>query len=175
MTINGEPEENLKDLFERFLNAEQAKKAVEDVAKAERILCKYPAPEPDGELIVNIKAEIAASLLRKKENAFRRIVYKTTAVAAGFILLAAIGVKLFEKGRGEPERPASDSIMPKAVWESERLADDDVNSAALIAEVEQIESDLLAVQWGENGGNGYETVTELETELIEINGDFWKG
>ena len=173
--MNRRNEENLKDLFERFLDAEQAKEAVEDVAKAERILCEHPAPEPDGELIVNIKAEIAASLLRKKENAFSRIVYKTMAVAAGFILLAAIGVKLFEKGRGEPERLASSSIMPKAVWESERLADDDVNSAALIAEIEQIESDLLAVQLGENGGNGYEAVTELETELIEINSDFWKG
>jgi intein/homing endonuclease len=170
MTINGETEENLKNLFERFLDAEQAKEAVEDVAKAERILCKYPAPEPDGELIVNIKAEIAASLLGKKENAFRRIVYKTMAVAAGFILLAAIGVKLFEKGGGEPERPASDSTAPKAVWESENLADE-----TLTDEIEQVERDLLAVQFGEGGGNGYEAVTELETELIEINGDFWKG
>ena len=168
-------EENVKDLFERFLDAEQAKKAVEDVAKAERILCEHPAPEADGELIANIKAEIAASLLRKKENAFRRTVYKTVAVAAGFILLVAIGVELFEKGRGEPERLVTGSIIPKAVWESDRLADDNADLATLIAEIEQIESDLLAVQLGENGGNGHEAVTELEMELIEINGDFWKG
>ena len=99
------------------------------------------------------------------------------AVAAGFILLAVISVKLFEKGKSEPERPASSLIIPKAVWESERLADDDAESATLIAEVEQIESDLLAMQLGENGSNGHEAITELEmeTELTEINSDFWKG
>jgi hypothetical protein len=172
--MNGETEENLRDLFEKFLNSEQA---VEDIQKGERILRGHTAPEPDGELITNIKAEIAASLLRKKENAFRRIVYKTVAVAAGFILLAAIGVKLFEKGRSEPERLASGSIIPKAVWESNRLADDNAESATLIAEVEQIESDLLAMQLGENGGNGHEAITELEMEmeLTDISSDFWKG
>jgi hypothetical protein len=171
-TRNGE---NIKDLFERFLDAEQAKKAVEDVAKAEQILYEHPAPEPDGELIANIKAEITASLLRKKESTFRRMAYKTVAVAAAVVLLAAISVKLFEKDRGEPERAAAGSVIPKAVWESECLADDGTDSAVLVAEVEQIESDLLAVRFGENGGNGYEAVTELEMELTEINSDFWKG
>jgi hypothetical protein len=175
--MNGETEENLKNLFAKFLNSEQAEQAAEDIRKGERILRGHTAPKPDGELITNIKAEIAASLLRKKEHAFRRTAYKTMAVAAGFILIAAIGIKLFERGRSEPERLASGSIMPKAVWESERLADDDADSATLVDEVEQIESDLLAMQLGENGGNGHEAITELEleTELIEINSDFWKG
>ncbi|MFZ0035257.1 MAG: hypothetical protein WAK60_09770 [Sedimentisphaerales bacterium] len=166
--MNSEPEENLKDLFEKFLNSEQAEQAAEDVQKGEQILRSHSAPEPDGELITNIKTEIAASLLRKKDNAFRRIVYKTMAVAAGFILLAVIGVKLFEKG----ESPASDSTAQKAVWESESLADE-----TLTAEIEQIENDLFAAQLGENNGNGYEDVTELELEmeLTEVNSDFWKG
>jgi hypothetical protein len=173
--MDGRNGENLKELFEKFVGDEQAERAVEDVRKGEQILHEHPAPEPDGELIANIQAEIAASLLRKKKNTFRRIVYTTAAVAAGFILLVAIGVELFEKGGGEPERVAAGSVIPKAVWESERLADDSADSAALIAEIEQIESDLFAMQLGENGGNGYESVTELEMELIEINSDFWKG
>jgi hypothetical protein len=175
MIMNNETKENLKDLFEKFLNSEQAEQAVEDIQKGEQILRESAAPEPDGELITNIKAEIAASLLRKKENAFRRTVYKTVAVAAGFILITAIGVKLFETKIAQPERPVSGSIIPKAVWESECLADDGAASATLVAEVEQIESDLLAMRLGENGGNGNEAITELETELIEINSDFWKG
>ncbi len=173
--MNGRNGENLKELFEKFVGGEQAERAVEDIRKGEQILHEHPAPEPDGELIANIKAEIAAGLLRKKRNAFRRIVYKTVAVAAGFILLVAIGVELFEKGRGEPERVATGSIISKAVWESDRLADDNADLATLIAEIEQIESDLLAVQLGENGGNDHEAVTELEMELIDINTDFWKG
>ena len=38
MTMNGETEENLRDLFEKFLDSEQAGQAVEDIQKGERIL-----------------------------------------------------------------------------------------------------------------------------------------
>jgi hypothetical protein len=175
--MNGETEENLKDLFEKFLNPEQSEQAAEDIRKGEQILRGSAAPEPDDELIANIKAEIAARLLRKKENTFRRTIYKTMAIAAGFIILAIISVKLFETERVQSEKLISSSIMPRAVWESECLADDGADSATLVDEVEQIESDLLAMQLGENGGNGHEAITELEmeTELTEINSDFWKG
>jgi hypothetical protein len=174
MTMNGETKENLKELFEKFVGGKQAEQAVEDIQKGERILRESAAPEPDSELIADIKTEIAASLLRKKENAFRRTVYKTAAVAAGFIILAIISVKLFETKIVPPERLASGSIIPKAVWESECLADDGADSATLVADIEQVESDLLTIQSNENGGNG-EAVTELELELTEINSDFWKG
>jgi hypothetical protein len=173
--MNGQNEENLKELFEKFVRDEQAEQSVEDVRKGEQILRSFSAPKPDGELIADIKAEITVRLLHKKENAFRRAIYKTMAVAAGFIILAVVSVKLFKTEKVQPGVPVSSSIMPKSVWESECLADDGVDSAALVAEVEQIESDLLAVQLGENGSSGYESVTELETELIEINSDFWKG
>lgn len=173
--MNDEREEKLKDLFEKFLDSEQAEQAVNDIEEGERILHRNPAPEPSDELIAGIKAEIAGQLLHRKENTFRKAIYKTMAVAATFILFAVISVKFFEKDTSEPERMASQSTMPTAVWESECLADDSADAAALVAEVEQIESDLLAAQLGENGSNGYETVTELEMELIEINSDFWKG
>jgi hypothetical protein len=173
--MNKQNEENLKELFGKFVGDEQAEQTVEDVRKGEQILRSFSAPEPDGELIADIKAEIAVRLLHKKENAFRKAIYKTMAVAAGFIILAVVSVKLFETEKVQPEKSVSSSIMPKAVWESECLADDGADSAALVAEVEQVESDLLAVQLGQNGSSGYEPVTELEKELIEINSDFWKG
>lgn len=173
--MNGRNDENLKKLFEKFVGGEQAKQAVEDIQKGERILRNYPAPEPDRKLITNIKAGIAANLQHKKEKAFRTIVYKTMAVAAAFILVAVISVKLSERNKRETERPAVASTMPKSVWESKCLADDGADSAVLVAEVEQIESDLLAMQSNENGGNGYKDATELEMELSEIDSDFWKG
>ncbi|MDD5381734.1 MAG: hypothetical protein PHG53_08895 [Phycisphaerae bacterium] len=175
--MNDETKENLNDLFGKFLDSGQVEQTIEDIQKGEQILHEHSAPKPDGELIANIKAEIAVSLLHKKKNTFRRTVYRTAAVAAGFIILAIISVKLFETEKVRPERPVSSSIMPKAVWESERLADDSAESAILVAEVEQIENDLLAMQFGENNGNGREAITELEieTEFMEINSDFWKG
>jgi len=172
--MKDESKENLKEVFEKFLEPKEAEEAVEDIRKGEQILREHPVSEPDSKLIADIKAEVGKVVLRRKTNVFRRIVYKSAVVAASVIFLAAIGIKLFEKG-GESERVITASILPAVIWESERLADDDADLAILTAEIEQIESDLLAVQVGENGGNGHEAVTELEVELIEINGDFWKG
>ena len=172
-------EENLKDLFGKFLNSEEAKQIEQDIRKGEQILREHPAPAPDGEVIADIKAEIGRAVLRRKANVFTRTVYKAAVVAAAVIILTAISVKLFKKGVGKPERPATASIIAEAIWESERLAADDADLAILTAEIEQIESEVLGLQLGENGGNGYEAVTELETELemelIEINRNFWKG
>ena len=172
--MNGRNEENVKELFERFVNTGQAEEAEQDIRKGEQILREHPVSEPDSKLIADIKAEVGKAVLRRKAKVFRRMVYKSAVIAASVIILAAIGIKLFEKG-GESERVTAASILPAAIWESERLADDDVDLAILTAEIEQIESDLLAVQVGENGGNGHEAVTEMELELIAINNDFWKG
>ena len=172
--MKSQNEENLKELFKKFLNSKQAKQIEQDIRKGEQILREHPVSEPDSKLIADIKAEVGKAVLRRKTKVFRRMVYKAAVVAASVIFLAAIGIKLFEKG-GESERVETFSIIPAAIWESEHLADDDVDLAILTAEIEQIESDLLAVQMGEKGGNGHEAVTELEMELIEINSDFWKG
>jgi len=173
--MNGRNEENAKELFERFVNTGQAEEAVQDIRKGEQILREHPVSEPDSKLIADIKAEVGKAVLRRKTKVFRRMVYKVAVIAASVIFLAAIGIGLFEKGGGESERVIAASILPAAIWESERLADDDADLATLTAEIEQIESDVLVLQLGENGGNGHEAVAELEMELIEINSDFWKG
>ncbi|MBN1392487.1 MAG: hypothetical protein JW947_06770 [Sedimentisphaerales bacterium] len=171
--MNGETKENLKELFEQFVASEQVEQAAEDVRKGEQILSSFSAPEPDRELIADIKAEVAARMLRKRENTFR---IKALAFAAGFILVAVISVKLFETKRVLPERPvAGGPVIPNAVWESDCLADDSAESAALVAEIEQIESEVFALRSDENGSGYREAATELEMELTEINSDFWKG
>ena len=172
--MNERNEENLKDLFEKFLNAKEADEAVEDIGKGEEILRAHPWPKPDGKLVAGIKAEVARELLRRKTRVTKRVVYKVAAVAAAFLILANVSVKLFEKG-GEGGGVVKASILPSAIWESEDLAADDVDLAILTAEIREIEEDALALQLGENGGNGHIGLEELEIELMEINGDFWKG
>ena len=173
--MNGRNDENLKELFERFHNAEEADKAVEDVQKAEQIFREHSAPVPDSMLIADIKAKVTETVSHRRTSNFKWAVYKTAGVAAVFIILAVISVKLFEKGDGEPEKLITASIASDMIWESDNIASDDVDLATLFAEVEQIERDLLAVQLGENNGNGNRKLVELELELIEINSDFWKG
>jgi hypothetical protein len=178
--MNDGNRENLKELFEKFLDAEQAESCVEDVQKAEEILREHPAPEPDDMLIANIKAEIAMRMpagRTRRTGVFKQIAYKTVSVAAAVIFLTAIGLRLFDKGGVEPNGPVQyASIIPTAIWESDDIAAADANLAIFTVEIEQIENELLALQLGEDDGNGDRSITELEMELIEINNsDFWKG
>ncbi|MHC4461490.1 MAG: hypothetical protein ACYS6W_07935 [Planctomycetota bacterium] len=168
--MNAENEENLKELFAKFVGAEQAERAAEDFCKAEQILSEYPAPAPDDVLIADIKSQIAEALPSRQVNVFRRIAYKTAVVAAAVIVIAAISVRLFDKG---PGKVTYASIIPEALWESDDISADYVELAILNAEIEQIEGEVLTLELGENGGNGSRAVTELEMELIAIDSDFW--
>ena len=174
--MNDGNQENLKELFEKFLDAEQAESCAEDVQKAEEILREHPAPEPDDMLIANIKAEIAMRLPAGRTYVFKQIAYKVVGIAATVIILTAIGLRLFDKGGVESNGVLYASIIPTAIWESDDIAAADANLAIFTVEIEQIENELLTLQSGEDDGNGDRSVTELEMELIEINNsDFWKG
>lgn len=174
--MNGQNDENLKELFERFGDKESAGQAAGDIQAGERILREHPAPEPGAELISDIKVKIDQALERRKRDAFRRGVYKAVAVAAVFIVLASISKKVFEKDKVENEKGVFyASVIPTAIWESDNIAADDSDLASLIAEFQQLEEDVVAVQLGENRGNVEDVAAELEIELLEMNGDFWKG
>ncbi len=174
--MNDGNREDLKELFEKFLDAEQAESCAEDVQKAEEILREHPAPEPDDMLIANIKAEIAMRLPAGRTYVFKQIAYKVVGIAAAVIILTAIGLRLSDKGGVESNGVQYASIIPTAIWESDDIAAADANLAIFTVEIEQIENELLTLQLGEDDGNGDRSVTELEMELIEINNsDFWKG
>jgi len=172
--MNYRDEENLKKVFERFLEPQEAEQAAEDMAEGERIFREHHAPEAGDELISGIKMKVSGALLHRKTVAFRRTVYKTAVVAAVVIFLAAIGTRFFEKD-GESGKVVAASIINGVIWESETSAADDANLAILTAEIEQIEDEVLALQLGEDDDNGNKALTELEIELIEINNNFWKG
>jgi hypothetical protein len=174
--MNNQNQENLKELLEKFLDTKQAQKYVEDIQKAEEILCEHPAPEPNDMLIANIKAEIAMRLPVRKTYVFKHIVYKAFSIAAVFIFITAIGLRLFDNGAPEPGPVQYASIIPTAIWESDDIAADDADLVFFTTEIEQIEDELLALQLGKDDSNGDSTITELEMELIEINNsDFWNG
>ncbi len=170
-----EKDENLRKLFGKLFGADEAEEATEDIRKGEQILDEHGAPGPDSELIADVKAEIGRALAERKSNAFRRAVYKVAAVAAAVIIVAAISVKLSERGNGEAETLVTASIIPAAIWESDDIAVDDAELGTFVGEIEELEGDVLALELGENGGNGYEAIEELEVELEEIEGVFWKG
>lgn len=172
--MNEAEREDLEELFGRFLEPAEAQAAAEDIRRGEEIIGKNLAPQVREELATEIKAEVAVALAHKKASAFRKRVYTAVAGAAAVIIVAVIGAMFFERG-DEADRVVAASVLSEAIWESDDLAEDDAELAVLTAEIEDIEGDLLAVELGENGGNGQIDSTELEMELTEINGSFWKG
>ena len=166
--------ENLKELFERFLSAEQADEALKDVVEGERILREYPAPRPSGKLVAGIKFKIIGALLLRRARAFRYVGY-IAAAAAVLMFVAIIGIKILQKDGGAPRMVAKAAIIPSAVWENDDSAAANAELLVLSAEIEQARQEMLALELGENGGNGNKEITELEMEYIEISSDFWKG
>lgn len=172
--MNSQNDENLKELFERFLSAEQAESSIEDIQKAEQILRDHPAPEPDSMLIANIKAEIAMRLPAKKTNVFMKIAPKAAYAAAAILIISAISLSLFNGNIREQSPVQYGSLIPTALWESDDITTDDTELAIYTMEIEQIEEELRSLQLGEDTGNGDSSISELEMELVAINNDFWK-
>ncbi len=164
--------ENVEGLFGKFMPDQDARRAAEDVQKAEQILREHPAPTPDGELLADINSKIAKALSAGKAKTRKLFAYRVVAVAAVIIILVAIGVKFFEKGTAEIQTPVAVTLIQQAVWESDDIS---AELALLTDEVERIESEISTLRLGENGGNGNREFVEFEMELIDIGGDFWKG
>jgi hypothetical protein len=164
--------ENVEGLFGKFMPDQDARRAAEDVQKAEQILREHPAPTPDGELLTDINSKIAKALSAGKAKTRKLFTYRVAAVAAVIIILVAIGVKSFEKGPAETQSPVTITLIQQAVWESDDIS---AELALLTDEVEWIESEISTLRLGENGGNDNREFVEFEMELMDIGGDFWKG
>lgn len=168
-------DKNLNELLEKFMDAEQARQAARDIRQADQLFTQSPAPAPDDELIANIKTQVNEKL-RQKPNAFKQITYKALAAAAAVIIITAVIINSFEKQSPQPlQNIVYASMLPQSIWDSNDVTVDDQSLATLAAEIEQIESEMLALQLNENGDSIAEEIEELEMELIEINTNFWKG
>lgn len=173
--MNGQNQENLKELFERFFSPEEAARALQDVQKGEQILRQNPAPEPDRQLIAAIKYDVGQALAARRDAWTLWTVAYRVAVAATIIIAVAIGTKLFQKGGPTTQGPQYAHIIPRAIWESDDITADDADLSVLTAEVRQIEDEMLGLQSGGRRSNGDNLIVELEVQFIEIGSDFWKG
>ena len=166
--------ENLKDLLERFVDTEEAQSWVEDFDKVKRILDENPAPQPSQELIAAINSRIAEEIRLRKEHTFRRLAYRLAPVAAVFIILASVSIKLYVRD-SRPEKPRNVPLLSSAIWESDNVATVDRNLLVLTTELDELEVEFANLQSDEIGGNGSSALTELEIEFAEIDTDIWEG
>jgi len=173
--MDGQDRENLKELLEKFFDAEQAASCIEDFQKAERILRSHPAPEPDDMLIANIKAQIAMRLPARRAQRFRRRVWEAAGVAAAIAVLALVSVRLSNEPGQQPRNGNYASLIPTALWESTNIAADDADLAVFTTQIEQIRDEVLTLESGRDAGDSDSAIADLEMELIQIGSDFWKG
>jgi hypothetical protein len=164
--VNDRNDENLKKLLEQFMNPEQAQMHLEDIERGEEILREHPAPEPDDMLLANIKAQIALHAMPHKKTGYKWVAYKVVAVAAAVIILATVWTSLYEQPIPVRERDIEiSSVFP---WDHQ-------DSTVFNTELELLENDLQVLKYGQEDVDNDSAMTELEFEVIEIAGDFWKG
>jgi len=167
-----ENNENLDELLSRFLDEHEVHVAAEDIRLGENLLASFSVPAPDAVVIEAIKAQIGVRLRAQQKRRFIRLTVQRIAVAAIIIVLAMAGLKFLVE-----QKPETSSLSKAAygqIWGDGEVNGDE-QLAALIAEIDEVEADILAIRLGENGGENDSLLTDLEMEMIEINGDFWKG
>lgn len=158
-------DQNTEELFAKFVDNEQAGEFADQVIAADQIIDGFTAPEPDDVLLTGIKADVAKRL---NANRSRQMIYRLGA-AAIFLIVAALAVKLFQQTPTEPP------MLVMATWELAEVTSADAELSTLIAEVEQLEADIMGLQYAEETTSQSSELNELEMELIEIDSDFWKG
>ena len=168
-----ENNENLNELLSRFLDERQTHEAAEDIRAGEKLLASFSAPVPDQAVINSIKEQIEMRLEARKKQKLASSMFHRVAVAAVIIVLAIAGVKFFPEPKRE--RVAVSKVGQDFIWDDGSGTGSDEQLAALTAQIDEIEASMLAIKLGENGGEGGTLLTDLEVEMSEINGDFWKG
>ena len=167
--MNNSANENLRELLAGFMDEAAARQTAEDIEKGEEILGAYRAPGPDERVLAEVKRNVVAALRRRRTVVFQRRIL-TAAVAAAVIVVSVLTlIRYGNPQNGQQTRMVAASI-PSRVWEGA----DDADVTILAAEIENIQSELSGAH-SDDGGNGSNDVGDLETELIEVNGDMWKG
>ena len=173
--MNDSAKENLRELLAGFMDAGSARQAAEDIEKGDELLRQWSAPQPSDVVLAEVKKKIAAAVRRRHRIALQRRIWAAVSVAAAIVIVSAVALRLFEKQPVEQAALRYAAAIPERVWEGSDITKDDADIAVLVAEVETIENELSGVQSNDTGGNGNTAVGDLETELIEIGGNFWKG
>ena len=108
--------ENLRELIEKFMDAQKAQMYIEDIESGEQLLSDHPAPEPDDMLIANIKANIALKALPQKTVTFKKRVYEALAVAASIAIIVIISLNPLPNNKSYS--------VPEGFWTGKWLEDD---------------------------------------------------
>ena len=169
--MNNSANENLRELLTGFMDEAAARQTAEDIEKGEEILGANQSPQPDERVLAEVKKTVVAALRQRRSVVLQKRILGAAVAAAVIVVSVLVLMRYGNSQNSQQTRVIAKSIsIPSRVWEGA----DDADVTVLKAEVENIQSELSGAQ-SDDGGNTSTAVGDLETELIEINGDMWKG
>jgi hypothetical protein len=169
--MNNSANENLRELLAGFMGEAAARQTAEDIEKGEEILGARQSPQPNERVLAEVKKNVVAVLKRQRTIVFQRRILGA-AVAAAVIVVSVLTLMRYGNTQNNHQTRIIALSIPATVWEGA----DDADVTVLKAEIENIQSELSGAQSDSIGTGGTNSaVGDLETELIEVNGDMWKG
>lgn len=162
--------DDIKTLFGRFVDAEKAQAAAEDLERAERLFQAYPAPSPSPQALERIRARMVVQL-SKKHRVSR--MYRFIGAAAAVIVVGIVGL-FGHAPQGKPDVVNQAGLLPAAIWESDDIASDDAELAYFASEISRLEARIDALESGDEDTADSSTLDELEIELRLLETQFWK-
>lgn len=167
--MDGKTDKELKELFAKFLDADEARDAMENIAAGERILEQNPAPQPDSEVLSRLRMEMGEVIAAKRRAVYMHRIWMAASAAAAVIVITVLS-QLFHQSYNQGPGVIATVTATESIWTGQ-----DKEYAALTTQADEIEQDMIAMESCENDSNDYASVYELETEYEQINSDFWKG
>jgi tellurite resistance protein len=169
--MNNSANENLRKLLAGFMDEAAVRQTAEDIEKGEEILGANRAPQPDARVLAEVKRNVAAALRRRRMVVFQKRMLGA-AVAAAVVAVSVLTLMRYGDQTNSHQSGMVAAAISSRVWEGA----DDADVTVLKAEVENIQSELSEAQSDSIGTGGTNSaIGDLETELIEVNGDMWKG
>ena len=166
--MNNSANENLRKLLAGFMDEAAARQTAEDIENGEKLLGAYLAPQPDERVLAEVKKNVVAALKRRTVVFQRRIL--GAAVAAAVIVVSVLALMRYGNQLPGGQTKVVAAAISARVWDGA----EDADVTVLRAEIDNIQSELSGAQ-SDDGGNGSTAVGDLETELIEANGNLWEG
>ena len=100
------------------------------------------------------------------------MIYKTAAVAA-IIVVAAVAIKFGEHNKSVSYNASA--VVMWHMWDDDNLLADDLNLTSLTKKIEEIADNIAQAESDEYDYDTDVDFEDLETEMIAMNVDFWKG
>jgi hypothetical protein len=169
--MNNSANENLRELLAGFMDEAATRQTAEDIEKGEEILGANQSPQPDERVLAEVKKNVVAALRRRRSVVLQRRILGAAVAAAVIVVSVLVLIRYGNPQNSRQTRIFAKSVsIPSRVWEGA----DDADVTVLKAEIENIQSELSGAQ-SDDGSSGSTAVGDLEAELIEVNGNMWKG